>query len=68
MALFGYNWKEEEAPEDAYNSIMGGQHSFKDEKELNKQIERDLESGDTSRYEYKNLLKLQERIKENPAD
>lgn len=62
MSLFFSSFREESEPEDEFKSITGYDTSKED---IDKDIERLLENGYTSRREHKQLLNLQAKLNNN---
>jgi len=70
MSFLFSHWKDEESPEQKYNSIIGSDNTIgRTEKELLKDIELSINNNYTSRQERKSLLNLfQEINKPNQSD
>lgn len=65
MGIIGGNWKDEETNEEKYVNIVGGTIVGRSEKEIDKEIDKSLEDGYTSRSERTKLMDLKQQINNN---
>lgn len=64
MSIIGSSWKDEETPEEQYESITGNKYQG-DKGELHKQIEKDIDDSYTSKTERIKLMNLQSKLNNN---
>ena len=63
MSLFFSHWKDEPQDEQVYNKIKGSEQIGRSNEDLIKDIEKDIDSYDSSRLERKKLLDLPDKIR-----